>query len=73
MQREGSKQVGTREKVQIMKGIRAITCVYIQDIVGYIVDSKKLEHGCWGILWFASGLGFQDGHVPTLWLLQWWE
>ena len=36
------------------------------------IDSKKLEHGCWMIhagLPSSFGLGLEDGHVPTFWLL----
>ena len=40
--------------------------------VGNTVDSQKLEHGCRMI--YAGvpsffGLGLEDGHVPTFWLL----
>ena len=38
----------------------------------FIVDSKKLEHGCRMIhAGFPSfcGLGLEDGHVPTFWNL----
>ena len=38
----------------------------------YTVDSNTLEHGCRMMYaGFASlfGLGLEDGHVPTFWLL----
>ena len=42
------------------------------DCPRFTVDSKKLEHGCGmihaGFLSFF-GLGLEDGHVPTFWLL----